>query len=56
MLFSMEPHGVFASEQIVIENYRLLELRKFPVEFINPSQRLTVVVTQITTDRSEVKH
>ena len=56
LLFQMEPvHGIFREELIHIDNYRLLEMRKFKVVMRNPSSRLKMVVSQVTADRTEVK-
>lgn len=56
LLFNMEPpEGVFQDELIHIENYRLLEMRKFQVTINNPSTRLKIVITQVSTDRAEVR-
>lgn len=49
------PPGIFTSELVHIENYRLLEMRQFKIEMHNPSSRLKIAITQIVTDRSEVK-
>jgi hypothetical protein len=52
LAYNMEPPtGVFEeSSKIVIENYRLLEIKEFKITLINPSERYRFCIEEIFID------
>lgn len=56
LVYSMEPPaGVFAFETMTIENYRLLEMRRFSISLSNPSRKFTLCVSEILPDSEELR-